>query len=62
MKTRMFAMAFERGRVSERSAQAWGLVSRMMVSRDGGGSRIVVLARSSEVAWQSIKASLTSQC
>ena len=33
-------MAFERGRVSARSAQAWGFVSRMMVMRDGGGSSV----------------------
>lgn len=40
IKTRRFAMAFERGRVSARSAQAWGFVSRMMVMRDGGGSSV----------------------
>lgn len=43
-------MARERGRVSERRAQALGFVSRMMVRRDGGGSeygsvRIVSLRR-----------------
>lgn len=44
MKTKMFAMAFESGRVSERRAQAWGLVSRIMVSNDGGGSGRATLA------------------
>jgi len=39
MKTRMLATAWERVRVGERSDQAWGFVSRMMVRRDGGGSR-----------------------
>ena len=38
MKTRRFATAFERGRVSARRAQAWGFVSRIMVNSDGGGS------------------------
>lgn len=40
MKTRMLAMAVERGRVGDRSAQAWGFVSRMMVRREGGRSVI----------------------
>lgn len=31
-------MARERGRVSERRAQALGFVSRMIVRSDGGGS------------------------
>lgn len=35
MKTRMLAMAFERGRVDLRRAQACGLVSRTMTRRDG---------------------------
>ena len=38
MKTRRLAMAAERGRVGARRAQAWGFVSRIMVSREGGGS------------------------
>lgn len=38
MKTRIFAMALERGRESSRIAQAWGFVSRTMVSRDGARS------------------------
>lgn len=38
MKTRRLAMAAERGRVGVRRAQAWGLVSRIMVRREGGGS------------------------
>lgn len=38
MKTRRFATALERGRVSERRAQACGFVSRIMVNSDGGGS------------------------
>lgn len=38
MKTRMLAMAWEREREFSRRAQAWGFVSRMMVSRDGAGS------------------------
>ena len=38
MKTSRFATALERGRVSERRAQAWGFVSRIMVKREGGGS------------------------
>lgn len=38
MKTRTLATALESGRVSSSKAQAWGLVSRMMVSRDGEGS------------------------
>ena len=38
MKTRMLAMAAERGRVGARRAQACGFVSMIMVSRDGGGS------------------------
>lgn len=40
MKTRRFATAFDRGRVSARRAHAWGFVSRMMVMRDGAGSSI----------------------
>jgi hypothetical protein len=40
MKTRRFAIAFERGRVEERRAQAWGFVSRTITSRDGVGPRI----------------------
>ena len=35
MKTRMLAIALERGRVGERSIQAWGLVSRTMTRREG---------------------------
>lgn len=38
MKTRMLAIALEMGRVSERRAQARGLVSSTMVRREGGGS------------------------
>ena len=38
MKTRRLAIAAERGSVEERSAQAWGFVSRIIVRRDGGGS------------------------
>ena len=38
MKTSMLAMAAERGRVSLRRYQAWGLVSMIMVRREGGGS------------------------
>lgn len=38
MKTRRFAIAFERGRVGERSAQAWGFVSRTMTRSDGAAS------------------------
>lgn len=38
MKTSRLAMAAERGRVGARRAQAWGFVSRIMVSREGGGS------------------------
>lgn len=38
MKTRRLARAAERGRVGARRAQAWGLVSRIIVSREGGGS------------------------
>jgi len=37
MKTRMFAIAFERGKVGERSAQAWGFVSRIITRREGVG-------------------------
>ena len=47
MKTRRFAIAFESGRVSERRAHAWGLVSRIMVRRDGGGSEDEALASDS---------------
>ena len=39
MKTSRLAMARESGRVEERRAQALGLVSRIMVRREGGGSR-----------------------
>ena len=39
MKTRRLATARERGRASVKRAQAWGLVSSMMVRSDGGGSR-----------------------
>ena len=35
MKTRMLAIALERGRVGERSVQACGLVSRTMTRREG---------------------------
>ena len=35
MKTRRFDMAFERGSVVLRRAQAWGFVSRTMTRRDG---------------------------
>jgi hypothetical protein len=38
MKTRRFDMALERERVEERASQATGLVSRIMVSREGGGT------------------------
>ena len=46
MKTRRLEIAAERGRVGDRSAQAWGFVSRIMVRRDGGGSieRVVSFA------------------
>ena len=37
MKTRMFAIALERGRVGERRAQACGFVSRTMARSEGGG-------------------------
>jgi len=37
MKTSKLAMAFESGSVEARRDQANGFVSRMMVSRDGGG-------------------------
>ena len=42
MKTRRFEMALERGRIPERRAQAFGLVSRIMVRREGGGSLLLV--------------------
>ena len=38
MKTRRLAIAVEKGRVGAMRAQAWGLVSSMIVNRDGGGS------------------------
>ncbi len=38
MKTRMLAIALERGRVELRRDQACGFVSRTMVRREGGGS------------------------
>lgn len=38
MKTRRLAIALEKGRVSERRAQALGFVSRMIVRSEGGGS------------------------
>lgn len=38
MKTRRLARAVERGRVGWRRAQALGLVSRIIVRREGGGS------------------------
>jgi len=44
MKMRRFATALERGRVSWRRAQAWGLVSRTMVSRDGASSEDMLAA------------------
>lgn len=31
-------MAVESGRVGARRAQAWGLVSRIIANKDGGGS------------------------
>lgn len=37
MKTRRFAIAFERGRVGARSAQACGFVSRTITSSEGVG-------------------------
>jgi hypothetical protein len=37
MKTRMLAIAFERGRVGARRAQAWGFVSSTMTRSDGEG-------------------------
>ena len=40
MKTMIFATALERGRTEERSAQAWGFVSRTMTRRDGTGPAI----------------------
>lgn len=42
MKTRRLAMAEERGRVEDRWAQAWGLVSRTMASKEGGGAGGIV--------------------
>ncbi len=38
MKTCRLATAVESGRVAWRSSQAKGLVSRMIVKREGGGS------------------------
>lgn len=40
-KTRMFAMAREMGRVSERAAQARGFVSRTMERREGVSAAVV---------------------
>ena len=37
INTSMLAIAFERGRVGERRAQAWGLVSRTMTRSEGEG-------------------------
>ena len=38
MKTRMFAIALERGRVLVRIAQACGFVSMIITRRDGAGA------------------------
>ena len=38
MKTRRFAIKVESGRVDDSRPQACGLVSRMMVSRDGASA------------------------
>ena len=38
MKTRRWARAVEKGRVEERRDQAEGLVSRIIVRREGAGS------------------------
>lgn len=38
MKTRRFATTLERGRVDVSRAQAKGFVSRIIVSKDGGGA------------------------
>ena len=44
MKTRRVARVLERVRVGFRRAQAWGLVSRIMVRREGVSSVV-------EVSW-----------
>jgi hypothetical protein len=36
----MLAIAFERGRVGARSAQAWGFVSRTITSNEGAGPTV----------------------
>lgn len=51
MKTRMLAMAVERGREGFRSAQACGLVSRMMVRREGGRSTYCLVSLGIEVGF-----------
>jgi hypothetical protein len=50
MNAMMFATAFDNGRVGARTAQAWGLVSRTIVRREGDSS-VHSLVSAPQVLW-----------